>query len=231
MNRKKIFSCFSNNLVFLFVILFNVQAQSQELKNDSIKGSESASLLRGIYIGADLFSPLNNLFGANTVSYELFLQANLMNRFFPIWEIGVGKGSKTNELGLNLQTNSALYNKIGLNYNVLNKNKEDFMYVGARLGYSSFTYSLDGISLSSGYWGDKFAGGINDQNASVLWSEMLAGIQVRVISNLYMGWNVAYKIKLKEQVDDAHVKPWYIPGYGTSNWSIMYHVMYKLPFL
>ena len=232
MNRKKIFSYFSVNFVFLFVLLFNTQAQLQTVVNDSIQEKKSTTLLEGIYVGTDLFSPVSSgFFGADHVSYQLFVQANLMNKFFPIWEIGVGKGNKTDELNLNLQTNSGLYNKIGLNYNMLKKDKEDFMYMGARLGFSSFTYGLRGISFSSGYWGDKFNGSVNDQNASVVWSEILAGIQVKVVSNLYMGWNIAYKIKLKEQVDDAHVKPWYIPGYGTSKWGIMYQVFYKIPFL
>lgn len=228
MNRKKIYSYFSVNFLFLFFFLQNVHAQ--EIENDSIAEKKSTSFFQGIYVGTDLFSPVSYLVGTDYISYQLHIQANLKNKFFPVWEIGVGRGDKTNEQELNLHTESALYNKIGLNYSMLKKNGDDFMYLGALVGFSSFSYSLNNFSFSSGYWGDNYTGNAADLNASVTWGELLGGIQVKVISNLYMGWNIAYKIKFKEKVDNTHIKPWYIPGYGTSQWGITYHVLYKIPF-
>lgn len=218
-----------NTWKYLFITMFILVAPC-EIWSQEVQEKAEKKLFQGLFIGTDLFAPGSYIVGTDYVSYQLSLQANLKNKFFPVWEIGMGKGNTTTELALDLKTKNALYNRIGLNYNILSEDKEDFIFLGVRYGFSSFDFSIQNITLNGGYWGEDYIGNSGAQSATVTWGEFLAGIQVGIVSNLYMGWSVGYKVKITEKTDHKDLTPWYIPGYGTSNWGISYHVFYKIPF-
>lgn len=233
MTRAKIYVYFSRISLFLFCTSLSLSAQNKTNGEKNVSEEKKEPFLQGIYVGADLFGLASSLFGSDYISYEASVHLNLKNKFFPVWEIGAGNGDATDDLGLELSTQTGIYNRIGLNYNMLNKKNEDFFYLGFRYGFSSFDYDIKNITINNGYWpGDYENEGPGVQSATIGWGEFMAGIQVRIISNVYMGWNIRYKVKLNEKVDTEDLKPWYIPGFGTgtSHWGINYSVFYKLPF-
>jgi len=211
----------------MLFLSFSLFGQTNENKGN-VTEAPKEPFFRGVGIGVDLFGPAAYLFGANTVSYEGSLFADLGNKFFPIWEIGFGKGNTVTEYELGLYTHSALYNRVGLNYNMLNKKHEDFVYLGLRYGFSSFDYGFDNIMITNGFWNENYKNTPELQSATVQWGELAAGVQVRIFSGLYMGWGIRYKMLFSQKVDNEDLKPWYIPGYGTSRWGITYTVCYKL---
>ncbi len=231
MNLAKIFNYFLGNLLLLFVLTpLSAQEKAKPLQNIT-KEPPPTPLFQGLYVGTDLFGLGAYAFGTDYLSYEASLHANLKNKYFPVWEIGMGKGNTTTDIDLKLSTEMGLYNRIGLNYNMLNRKNEDFIFVGFRYGFSSFNYNIENIDLSNGYWpSDEYVGNPPQQSATVNWGEFLAGIQVRIVSNFYMGWSVRYKAKFSTKVDDKNLEPWYIPGYGTGNssWGITYNLFYKI---
>ncbi|MDR2475581.1 MAG: DUF6048 family protein [Bacteroidales bacterium] len=224
MNRKKIYSCFFSAAVLFFA---TTQLQAQTIQSPDEK---TAAFFQGVYVGTDLFSPVNYLFGGKNVAFQLAGMANLDNKYFPAVEIGIGKGNTTTERALSLSTSPSMYARIGLNYSMLNRRNEDFFYLGLRYGFSSFRYAIGNIVLSDPYWKDIYVGNPETQSSTVTWGEFQVGIQVRMTGNFYMGLGLAYKVKFTEKNDNEHLKPWYIPGYGSSKWGIMYSVYYKLPY-
>ena len=226
MKNKKIFRYSYSVLLFLGAFpLFSQNTGSLHKER-----TDSIPFFQGLYIGTDLFGPVSYTLGSDYVSYQLSVLANLNNKFFPVWEIGMGKGNTTTDFDLNLKTSNSIFNRIGLNYNIIDKKHKDFFYIGLRYGFSSFNYELNNIVLINDYWNDSYIKDLEEQSTTISWGELLAGIQVNVTSNLYMGWNVAYKLIINETLDNDNIKPWYIPGYGTSHWGITYNVYYKIPF-
>ena len=101
-------SRFLITILALWVLSLSAQAQEYERKL-SPRGKEKARqeqmraatqkeekpkiqypLLNGLMIGVDLFDPAARLFGQKYGAYQVSAELNLYNRFFPIWEIGIG---------------------------------------------------------------------------------------------------------------------------------------------
>jgi len=233
MSLAKTSGYFFSVLIFFMTIplLGQKKAKGVDFK---LKETPEEPFFQGMYIGTDLFGPVTGMMGVDYSSYEAVLQLNLKNKIFPVWEIGAGKGNTiVEDTELGLSTQSAMFNRIGLNYNMLNKKHRDFFFLGLRYGFSSFDYDFKNIVINSEYWNETYTGNPDTQSETVQWGEFLAGIQVRIISDIYMGWTIRYKTKWKEHADDDNLKPWYIPGYGTgtSHWGITFNVLYKLPVL
>lgn len=192
-------------------------------------------LFNGLIVGADLYAPIAKLFGQSYSNYEASLEIDLRNRFFPIWEIGIGNAKSTPEdMNFTYIGKPAVYNRIGLNYNIKYNNKSlDGVYVGLRYGFSAFTYDIENIRLESPYWDPEHPviGEITGQHSRAHWIEGLVGIRVKLYKGLMMGWTVRYKWKLNVK-DNFQSSPWFIPGYGTANTpvSFTYSIYYRVPF-
>ena len=227
MRYKRIFGYFFNVGLLLFSS-FSLLGQESNNKTELTEELPKEPFFRGLYVGADLFAPAAYLLGTNNISYEASLFADLNNKFFPIWEIGFGKGNALTEYELGMYSKTALYNRIGLNYNMLNNKHKDFVYLGLRYGFSSFDYGFENILITENFWKEEYKNTPAMQSATVHWGEMAAGVQVHITAGLYMGWSIRYKLLFNQKVENEDLKPWYIPGYGTSKWGIGYTVHYKI---
>ncbi|MCP9611462.1 DUF6048 family protein [Coprobacter tertius] len=192
-------------------------------------------LFNGLVVGVDLYNPVAKLFGQKYSNYEASLELDLHNRFFPIWEIGIGSAKSTPEdMNFTYRGKAALYNRIGMNYNIKYNNKTlDGVYAGIRYGFSTFNYDITDIRLESSYWDPEnpVIGEITGQHSRAQWIEALVGIRVKLYKGLMMGWTVRYKWKLNVK-NNFQSTPWFIPGYGTSNnpVSFTYSIYYRIPF-
>lgn len=189
-------------------------------------------LLNGLMVGVNLFDPIANAFGQSYGGYDISLELNLYNRFFPIWEVGVGRAKNTpEEMNFTYIGNTALFNRIGMNYNFKYKSESpNFFYIGVRYGFSMFSYDIKDITLDAPYWGEQSNENILNQKSNAHWIEGLGGIRVKVYKDLYMGWSVRYKWMLSSK-KNFNSEPWFIPGYGTSGtpFSITYSIYYNIP--
>ena len=243
-------SRFLITILALWVLSLSAQAQEYERKL-SPRGKEKARqeqmraatqkeekpkiqypLLNGLMIGVDLFDPAARLFGQKYGAYQVSAELNLYNRFFPIWEIGIGSAKDTPEdQNFTYEGKPALYNRIGMNYNFrYGSESPNFFYVGIRYGFSSFTYDITDISINSPYWDQTFQENILDQKSTAHSLEFVGGIRVKIIDNLYMGWSIRYKRTLSVS-KTPQASPWYIPGFGTkdSNFGFAYTLSYNIP--
>ena len=86
-------------------------------------------------------------------------------------------------------------------------------YAGLRFGFSSFNYSLTGVTVDNGYWGETETMDFPRQHCSLVYMNLLFGIRVKIAGPVSLGWQFRFKTRLHES-ENPMGKPWYIPGYG-----------------
>ena len=228
--KKRIFGYFIS-LIGLLMVSLSISAQAQKkIMKQPVK--EIIPLYNGTYIGADLYGLGSNLLGGDFLSSEVSFSVNLKRRFFPVLEVGYGKTNTTNEEGLSYKS-SAPYVRIGVNYNTMFKKKSDnFLYVGARYGFSSFKYDIIAPSLTDDIFSGEVPFSYLGEKSNASWLELVLGVQAQVYKSFLMGWSLRYKSSFSVK-ENLHTTPWYIPGFGknkSTSYGVTYSIIYKLPF-
>ena len=218
----------------------NPKKEKKEVVPDTIP------FYNGTYIGVDLYGLGCKLFG-DCISSEVNLSVNLKNKFIPAIEFGMGAADSWSETGIHYKSKASPFIRIGMDYNTMakKKNKNSYLYVGFRYGYSKFKYSVSSLPNGDGLWKEQLENPAfqdeiwhtdipfnhSDFSGSMQWLEFLVGVKIQVIKNLNMGW--AVRMKYKTSVSNSEfANPWYVPGYGkfkSSNMGITYSIIYKLP--
>ena len=189
---------------------------------------DTTQFFNGIWIGADLLGPIARVTNNAYSSYELSLEGGFKNKYYPIIEVGMAKGSTVAVDGSSFEGVSSPYGKVGLNYAII-RSESGFFYLGYRFGYSKFSYSISNLSLTSNYWGESYKTNLLNENSWATWHEYVLGLRVNIVSRLYMGWNVRYNTLSKTKTMQ-YSQPAYIPGFGkngTSDYGIHFNVYYK----
>lgn len=205
-----------------------------EAGKSSPREESRGGLFRGIYLSADVFGYIYPIFVKDKYySAELSATANLRNRFFPVVEVGFGHTdmvSQLYEIGYRTQ---APYYRIGMDYNMQYKNgKPNYIYLGGRIGYTSFKYSVDAPAMKDPVWGDEAPVLFTDMPCRAVWAEAVAGVRAEIAKNFYMGWSLRYKYPIHKG-PIVNGGPWYIPGFGASSkaaFGATYSITYYLNF-
>lgn len=218
------------------------QSNKKEKKVDAPK--VIMPFFNGIYVSADLYGLGSNLLGSDFLSSEIGVSANLKNRYMPTVEIGYGKTDTWNENGIHYKS-SAPYFRAGADYNFRFKKAdyEDVLFLGLRLGYSSFSYDVENASitdpayggvtgnpnLNDSYWPGSYVFKKTGMDGSMSWYEIVAGMRTQIFKNFFMGWSLRLRYKLSVKMDES-AHPWYVPGfgkYGAKSTGITYSIIYK----
>ena len=209
--------------------------QAQEIKVLSEEKQEEQPLFQGVYVGLDVFGFLNQALGSDAKTAEVSVEANLLNRFVPVVELGVGGMDTTDEeTNIHFKT-SAPFFRIGANYNIFYKKPHlpGYFTAGIRYGFSSFDYDVKAPALVDPNWGHtQVPVDYTDVKTNVSWLELVLGLKTNVYKDFYMGFTVRYRSRLSMKKHE-NSEPYYIPGYGrgkSSNFGITYNLVYKLPF-
>ena len=163
---------------------------------------------------------------------EASLRLNLLNTYFPVAEVGMGRYDKTDyNTNIHFSTN-APYIRLGCDLNILkNKWQTNKLFVGFRYGLTNFNYSIDGPEQRDPIWDIKQPLNIESVNATSHFLEIVLGCQVKVLKGFHMGWSIRYKKELATS-KSIYSHPVYIPGYGTtvnsSNWGVTYNLSFDL---
>jgi hypothetical protein len=211
----------------------NASQQSQrpvaEAKADTVR--VKGPFFRGLTVSVNIADPLLRAFGQDYGGYEAAIEANLRNRFFPEFSIGVGSADTEADRGFRYKTPNALYGRVGVSYNFRYKvDAPNYFVVALRFGHCSYKADITNIDYSDDYWPDLTGQNLPTQKFSSTWMELGAGIRVKVFRGLSMGWMVWVKPMLKSGATEQ-AKPWYTPGYGTSSFGFSYNIYYNIPFL
>lgn len=173
-------------------------------------------LLESASVGLDIWDPLMRAFGQQYGIAGAWAEVSLHNRYFPVFEAGLGQASHTPS-GNNYSYRSpmSVYFRLGLNYNFLYNSSPDYrLFAGVRYGFSPFSYSISDITLDAPYWEEDARFDIPSQRSTVGWFELVFGLRVRLWGPISAGWSVKYHTILHESTA-RYGQPWYIPGYGS----------------
>ena len=208
-------------------------ARAKELKDSLSRIYKHYPLLTDVTFGINFIDPLLMAFGQAFASVDVSATLNMWNRLQPVVELGMGYAKDTPD-GLNYTYRGKLspYARLGVNYNFMFKKSPDYqVFIGGRVGFSSFTYEVTQVAFHNGYWGENGTFDLAGLRSSAIWGEMLAGLRVKLWRNLSMGWQARYHgiFKYKKNGFSA---PWFVPGFGPRGrkFAFSMSIYYTLPF-
>ena len=225
----------------------NPTPKRDQKKNVKEEPKEIVPLYNGTYIGVDLYGIGSKLLGGDLLSSEINVAVNLKNMFLPTVDVGFGTTDSWSDTGIHYKS-SAPFFRIGVDYNTMAKKKEknSFLYVGLRYGFSHMKYDISSLAIQDpafggemgnpsqedGIWGGSVPYDHPGQKATMQWFEFVAGVRVQIYKSFYMGWAVRMKYKLSASVSE-YGNPWMVPAFGkynSNNMGVTYSLIYKLPY-
>ena len=183
-------------------------------------------------VGVNIWDPLMRAFGQHYGLFDVWAQMNFHNRYLPIVEIGMGEMNyRPPTQDFTFRVPAVPFFRIGADYNFFyNSNPDYLLLAGLRYGISTYTYSVNDITLDSDYWHETADFSIPSQSATAGWLEIRFGVRVKIWKAISMGWNFRYAFMLHES-KSKYGEPWYIPGFGTRGNAIggTFSIIYTLP--
>jgi hypothetical protein len=218
-------SCFTSKLALFTVLVF--LAVPLHAKKEAKKAD--VPFYRGINLGVEVGGSAMSLFSDNW-SGSAKLDLNIKNAYLPTLEIGQARYNQTGATGIRY-TSSGPFFKLGLNLPIVSHGPkaEDLFYVGLHYGLSPFSFQLAQLSYSGGYWGNPSQTTIDDQHGLAGWADAVAGVRVKVLGPVSLGWSLHYR-NLIHVSNGTNGVPAYIPGYGQHvkpNAAINAHIYYR----
>lgn len=178
-------------------------------------------LLYALSIGVDIWNPLMRAFGQHYGLLDFSAQISLHNRYKPVFETGLGLAHNTPaDNNFTYKSPLSVYFRLGADYNFLYNSDPQYQYfIGLRYGFSSFSFSIEDISILSTYWDETAHPSIPAQHPFVGWWEFVMGLKVQLWGPISAGWTLRYHNIIHES-KSTYGNPWYIPGFGTRGSSI-----------
>lgn len=212
--------------LFLLLSSFLGQAQTKKSK-DSIETSAATTIKKdsikpkteryGLRLGVDLFKLSRTFYEKEYRGIELVGDFKLTRKHYLAAEIG-NENKTVIDDHLNFTTKGT-YLKIGFDYNAYENwsGMHNMIYVGMRYGISSFSQTLNSYSIynPNPYFGESPTKiiGTKYEGLSAQWIEVIAGIKVEVINNLYVGFSVRLNNLISNNKPDGFDNL-YIPGFN-----------------
>ena len=133
--------------------------------------------------------------------------------------------------------NNGNYLRLGADINFMHQDPNlNIAFFGLRYSTSSFedrlNYDTDAVIHSETGWLNTRETSLNG-NVKANWYEIVTGLKIRVVKQLYMGFTARFKLVMNtKQVEEF--RPYYIPGFGknvnSSAFGFNYYISYRLPF-
>ena len=235
MKRKQIYIF----IFSLFTINFIVGQEIENKKTDSIIVKKKLINIDKLSIGIDLYNPIYSSINNDDLSYELITSLRIFEDFSIASEIG-SLDRYIEDENVNF-TSTGEYIKFGFDYNLFNNwiGMDNSIYLGMRFATSSFNNKIDSYNLRNpdSYWSNDVTSNYetinhSDQNAN--WIELLVGIKVETIKNIYLGINLRLN-RLLSNTSPNNFNNLYIPGFNKvtddNSWGsgFNYTLTYSIP--
>jgi len=202
------------NTILLDTISGNEWVDSMALAQPKVIGN-IYPLLDAVDIGVDFWPAVNRIFGQKQGLAGLWARLSLYNRYFVVFETGLGN-AKSRPEGMNYTYTSPIspYFKIGLDYNFFyNSDRRYQAYLLFRYGISRFKYSLTDVDVNNGYWNITTHPHFPTQTTTNGFIQLGVGIHVTLWGPIAMGWNVKYQ-RVVHHSAETFGAPWAVPGMG-----------------
>lgn len=216
MMNAKTYRSFSLWLISLGWILWSMPLMAAEPQPSLHGKGDKADASWGLHLSADVFGYIYPLFVQDKYySAEVSAALDINNRFFPTVEVGLGQADMVSQLYEIGYRTRAPYYRVGMDYNMqYRSDKPGYIYLGGRVGYTSFDYSVDAPPLVDPVWGDEASVRFVDVPCRAVWAEAVGGLRAEMAKGFYMGWSLRYKYPLYRG-PITNGGPWYVPGFGT----------------
>lgn len=222
---------------FLFVFVDGFSQDKKRTKKEAAKDTIIYKSKYGIRLGADISKPILSSIDGAYSGFEIVGDYRISKRFYVAAELGYEE--ETNAEDYTNSTAKGSYIRLGFNYNAyenwLDMNNE--ISIGYRYGFSLFDQTLNSYTpnVNSLYFPANTV--IVPQTASSLnahWSEVVMGIKVETLNNLFVSFSVSYKILMSVK-DPENFKTLYSPGFNrifesNTGFGFNYTLSYLIPF-
>ncbi|MBF0693590.1 MAG: hypothetical protein IR153_00860 [Flavobacterium sp.] len=222
--------------LFLLLPLVGV-AQQDSISVDSIAPVKVKSDRYGIRVGADLYRIARSFYDDNYQGFEVVGDYRLTKKFYLAAELG-NEEKTTDDERLNFTTNGS-YLKVGFDYNTYENwlDMENIIHIGLRYGFSTFSQKLHSYEIynQNSYLGEApiVAPGQEFDGLNASWIEVVAGVKVEVLNNVFVGFSARVnRIVSNKQPDNF--SNLFIPGFnrtydGDFGVGFNYTVSYFIP--
>ncbi len=174
---------------------------------------DSTSFLHGFAVGIDLVGIVQYAV-SDYGQFEATLRLNLHDKYFPIFEAGIGRASSDDEVTEISYRSTAPYFRIGADYNMMKNKHDDYrIYLGGRYAFSYFNYDVSHPDMKDPYYGGISTYMANDVKCYSHWLELAAGVDAKIWGPFHLGWSVRYRKRLFHDSGELG-NVWYVPGFG-----------------
>ncbi|MBR1682079.1 MAG: hypothetical protein IJ700_01760 [Bacteroidaceae bacterium] len=185
----------------------------------------------GVAVGADVVGLAMKAFGSEWSLMEVMARVNLKDKYFPVFEMGLGDADhEGNDLDYRFRTR-APYFRVGIDYNFNKKHNGNRLFLGVRYGFSVFNYDLvSPTPLEDPVWHESQPFSHTSLRGSAHWGEVLLGLETRLWRFIHVGWDARIKFRITQRTDDVG-PPWLVPGFGkndTSGWGGTFKILFEL---
>ena len=211
---------------------------SQEKVQDSIIPKKVQRY--GVRVGADVSKLARSFYEDDYKGLELVGDYRLTKKIYIAADLGT-ESKKVLEDRLTFVTEGT-YIKVGADYNAYENwlGMSNLIYLGGRYGASTFSQQLDSYTIynANPYFGEEveIISGEKFDALSASWIEVVAGVKVEVVKNLYAGFSLRINYLISDTKPD-NFQNLYIPGFNRTydgkfgvgfNYSISYFIpLYK----
>ena len=225
---------FSSSLLLIFFCCISAVAQQVEVVQDTVNYNEKY----GLRVGIDLSKPLRTALDDNYSGLELVGDYRIYKNYYISAEIG---NEKINFDGDNIQTlTTGSYIKVGGDYNAYENwlDMQNAIFVGLRYGFATFSQTLEEYTIytSSNYYGPNIiTEGEETTGLNASWAEVILGVKVEVLNNLFLSANVQLKRRIGQK-SPSNFDNLAIPGFGRTydasefGAGFGYSISYMIPF-
>ena len=223
---------------FIFSILFLCFGGTAWSQETAVQDSLADREKYGLRVGTDLAKLARTAFEDDYSGFEVLGDYRVYKNYYAAAELGNESiGYAEDNISL---TSRGSYIKLGADYNAYENwtGMQNLIFVGARYGFSTFTQEVDEYRIyttNSYFEPDIRSDNIEYSGLTANWIELIAGIKVELLNNLYLSVNVQLKRRLFQTTPD-NFDNLAIPGfnrtYDDSNIGVGYGytISYLIPF-
>jgi hypothetical protein len=226
------------SLIFLYSISVFCLANSWTVSAQTpVKDSIEVKERYGLRLGVDLSKPLRSFLQEDYQGFEVLGDYRVYKNYYIAGELG-NEQLAFSEGNLSVSSKGS-YIKLGADYNAYDNwaGMENIIFIGLRYGFATFSQTLEQYSIysSSNYFEPVIIEEPEEtKGLSTSWAELMVGLKVEVIKNVYLGANVQLKRRVS-QTTPSNMDNLIVPGfnrtYDDSTFGVGYgyNISYLIP--
>lgn len=227
MERTSRFTC-----ILILSLLLALPVAAKKSKYRIEPEMPPAKLFNGFGVGVDGVGLGMKALGGRFANMEVMARLNLLEKYFPIVELGIGECNREGNEQNTIFHTRAPYFRIGADYCFTKKRNGNRLLVGLRYGFTSFKYDYSNPDFMDEVYGDGTPIPVNltDLDGKTQWLEVCVGVETRLWKFIRLGWTLRYKPRLHTSYS-RHGTPWYVPGFGkngNTTWGGSVNLMFDI---